>query len=98
MRKINLLALLLHLALAAAFVLSLFGAVIWSTRASAEDGRNWCSEWLDGWIVGRCYRNACPADMELEPIMCPYPKGNEDPFTRGLKEGLEARKESQNEH
>ena len=65
---------------------------------SATAADNWCSEWLDGWIVGRCYRNACPADMELEPITCPYPKGNEDPFTRGLKEGLEARKEHGNDH
>jgi hypothetical protein len=51
--------------------------------------KNWCSEFADGYYTGFCWKGHCEEEA-VPPVMCPYPKGDEDPYTRGLKEGLKA--------
>lgn len=57
---------------------------------------NWCSEFADGYYTGFCWKGHCNEEA-VPPVMCPYPKGDEDPYTRGLKEGLEAGELRENE-
>lgn len=57
-----------------------------SNGARADEARNWCADWADGYYAGLCW-NGCPA--EPAPAMCPYPEPDEvDGYMRGLREGL----------
>lgn len=54
----------------------------------ANEGRNWCADYIDGYTLGYCWEEC----GYIPPTMCPYPRdGETDGYMRGLREGLEDR-------
>ena len=51
------------------------------------EGRNWCSDWSDGYVIGFCW--ARPDCSYIPPKVCPSPEKDEtDGYIVGLRDGL----------
>lgn len=75
----------LELVISAVFVILI--GVLLSTKSEAAEGRNWCSDWADGYAIGFCWsKQPC---LYIPPQVCPYPKPNQhDGYMAGLNKGL----------
>jgi len=67
----------------------ILGLIVLAWPAHAEEGRNWCSQWADGYVTGYCWSQ--PKCDYIAPVVCPAPKdGQTDGYIVGLKDGLVA--------
>jgi hypothetical protein len=76
---------------AIALVAWVIATLLASQPVQAAEGRNWCADFVDGYVVGVCWGvDQCDLDA-LAPVMCPYPKAGEtDGYIVGLRDGLAA--------